>query len=355
MRYALPVCLAAMLIANTACVRIFEKTGLGNFDSGGKSDSTANSDATAKRDISSTDAKLDQILCTSGTVITLAGNGTSGFADGPVASAMFSEPHGVVVDGGGRVYVADTSNHRIRMIYHDQVTTLAGSGTFGFADGPASDAMFFGPSGVAVDSSENVFVADQGNQRIRKITAGQVSTLAGSGAVGFADGPAAVAMFNEPSGVAVDSTGKVYVADNFNHRIRLISNGVVSTFAGNGTLGFADGPLSSAMFSVPTGIALDTTGKMYVADDTNDRIRLIVGEQVSTFAGSGTEGFHDGAASLAQFNWPTSVAVNSAVQVVVADLYNHRIRKIANGQVTTLARKWDLRLCRWTYSLGYVQ
>jgi len=158
-------------------------------------------------------------------------------------AAQFYSPYGVAVDSTGNVYVADSGNQRIRKVTPGGVViTLAGWGTLGFADGTGAAAQFNNPNGVAVDSTGNVYIGDTGNQRIRKVTpGGVVSTLAGSGVMGFADGTGAAAKFNYPKGVAVDSTGNVYVADSGNQRIRKVTpGGVVSTLAGSGTLGFAD-------------------------------------------------------------------------------------------------------------------
>ena len=266
-----------------------------------------------------------------GVVTTLAGSGTAGFADGTGSAAQFDSPFGVAVDSSGTVYVGDAKNHRIRKITPTGVvTTLAGSGTAGFADGTGSSAQFYFPAGVAVDSSGMVYVADSNNDRIRKITpAGVVTTLAGSGVAGFADGTGSAAQFNSPYGVVVDSAGTVYAADTYNQRIRKITSaGAVTTLAG-GTAGSADGTGSAAQFNSPYGVAVDSSGTVYVGDLGNQRIRKITSAGVvTTLAGSGVAGFADGTGSAAKFYWPEGVAVDSSGTVYVGDTYNNRIRKI---------------------------
>jgi sugar lactone lactonase YvrE len=201
-------------------------------------------------------------------VSTFAGSGEIGSADGDGTAAEFFGPHGIAIDATGNLYVADLGNHIIRKITPDgTVTTLAGSGISGFADGIGTAAQFSGPQGIALDAAGNIYVADQATQRIRKITpAGVVSTLAGSGvhvpfagvAGGFADGDGATAKFYLPKGVAVDASGNVFVADNVNHRIRKVTPaGIVTTLAGS-TLGSADGPGTTAQFNRPSGIAIDS-------------------------------------------------------------------------------------------------
>ncbi len=200
---------------------------------------------------------------------TLAGYAGQGNADGMGSNARFYNPSSVATDSAGNVYVADTANHTIRLITPGGVTsTLAGSaGNPGSADGTGSAAQFNQPQGVAVDSAGNVYVADTGNQTVRKITpGGVVSTLAGlAGSSGSTNGSGSSARFYQPEGVAVDSAGNVYVADTWNHTIRKItSSGVVSTLAGSaGNFGSADGTGSGAQFYQPQGVAVDSAGNVY--------------------------------------------------------------------------------------------
>jgi sugar lactone lactonase YvrE len=265
-----------------------------------------------------------------GTVSTLAGSSTNGSADGTGADAQFNSPRAVAVDASGNVYVADGVNHKIRKITSaGVVTTLAGSGTSGFADGDGTAAQFYFPKGIAVDGDGNIYVADDINHRIRKITpAGTVSTLAGSTS-GTADGDGAAAQFNSPRGVAVDVSGNVYVADAGNHRIRKITpTGTVSTVAGS-TSGVTDGDVATAKFNEPAGLAVDASGNIYVADDANERIRKITpGGTVSTLAGGFLAGFTDGEGTEAQFNSPTGIALDASGNIYVADRHNHSIREI---------------------------
>ncbi len=278
------------------------------------------------------------LVCNSQTVNTLAGS-TQGFLDGTGYTAKFDHPIGLASDSFGNIYVADAWNHKIRKITQaGLVITLAGS-TQGFADGIGTAAQFNYPQGVATDASDNIYVADSGNNKIRKITpTGVVSTLAGSDLQGFADGIGASAQFFLPIGVATDALGNVYVADQFNNKIRKISQtGVVTTLAGS-TQGFADGTGTAAQFNNPIGIATDISGNVYVGDIINYKIRKITpAGVVSTLAGS-TQGFADGIGTVAQFYYPFGVATDAVGNVYVADNNNNKIRKISStGVVTTLA------------------
>jgi streptogramin lyase len=277
-------------------------------------------------------------------VTTLAGTaGTYGSADGTGAAARFNNPNGVATDVSGNVYVVDSSNHTIRKIAPaGVVTTLAGK-SFG-ADGTGAEASFYGPRGVATDAGGNVYVADQYNHTIRKITpAGVVTTLAGTaGTYGSADGTGAAARFNSPLGVATDAGGNVYVADQYNHTIRKITPaGVVTTLAGTAEVtGSADGTGAAARFNRPYGVATDASGNVYVGDRFNYTIRKITpAGVVTTLAGTaGTSGGADGTGAAARFNSPLGVATDVSGNVYVADQGNQAIRKITPaGVVTTLA------------------
>ncbi|MCG2792972.1 MAG: T9SS type A sorting domain-containing protein [Weeksellaceae bacterium] len=262
-----------------------------------------------------------------GVVTTLAGS-TLGNTDGTGAAAHFNNPTGIAVDASGTVYVADTYNHKIRKITpQGEVTTLAGS-TQGYADGTGTLAQFYNPIGVAVDASGNLYVADYANHKIRKVTSsGVVTTLAGSTA-GYTDGTGTATKFNYPAGVAVDTSGNVYVADTFNHKIRKITSaGVVTTVAGS-TQGYADGTGTAAQFKSPYGVAVDASGNVYVADYGNNRIRKITVTGVVTTVAGSTAGYADGSDALAQFSNPYDVTIDALGNIYVADTSNHKIRKI---------------------------
>jgi hypothetical protein len=229
---------------------------------------------------------------------------------------------------------------RTRAGWRGRVTTAAGEGAAGWRDGAAAQARFGEPYGVAVGGDGSVYVTDAGeSNRVRKVTPrGEVSTLAG-GREGFADGAGAAASFDTPSGLALDRGGNLYVADTGNNRVRKVTpEGVVTTVAGEGSRGFADGAAAEARFDAPLGVAVDKDGNVYVADTYNDRVRLLTKDgRVRTLAGSGTNGYADGGADAALFDTPCAVAVNEAGEVYVADTGNDRLRKITkDGQVSTL-------------------
>lgn len=272
-------------------------------------------------------------ITSAGVVTTFAGSGNQALTDGTGPSASFFFPYGVVADATGNLYVADYGTNAIRKITAaGVVTTLAGSGASGSTNGTGASASFRGPSSVAVDAAGNVYVADLHSHLIRKITpAGVVTTFAGSGTPGSTDGTGTSASFNYPSGVAVDAAGNVYVADSGNNLIRKITaSGVVTTFAGSGTAGSVNGTGTSASFNNPAGVATDPSGNVYVADYLNNLVRKITAAGVvTTFAGNGTRGLANGTGASASFNGPMNVAVDVAGNVYVADSYNHSIREIA--------------------------
>jgi len=288
-----------------------------------------------------------RVMTPSGSVGTLAGStGQTGSADGPGSSALFAYPAGIALDGSGNLFVADHDNNVIRKITPGGgVTTFAGTaGLAGSADGPGGAARFNDPTGVAVDGNGNVFVADAGNSTIREISpGGNVTTFAGlAGVGGSADGVGSAARFNAPQGIAVDNVGNVYIADTNNNTVRKVtSNGTVTTLAGAaGQSGSGDGPGGSARFSAPIAVAVDTSGNVYVADFNNATIRKIAVSTggVITLAGdAGLPGDVDGTGSFARFNQPYAIAADNNGNVYVADTYNRVIRKVtASGGVATV-------------------
>ena len=282
-----------------------------------------------------------------GDVTTLAGKaGAAGSVDGVGAAARFNDPWGLDVDLLGNVYVADSENNAIREISPQGLVTTLGSLAVreGSADGFGTNARFHSPRGVAVDRLGNVFVADLLNHTIRKIAStGEVTTFAGTAGVsGDADGIGAAARFDGPTAIAIDPSGNLFIVDEFNYTIRKITpSAEVTTYAGfPGASGSADGPRSLARFNFPEGIAVDTLGNVYVADTDSQTIRMISASgNVTTLAGStGLRGTTDGFRSAARFDNPEGIAVDSAGNVYVADELNGSIRKIAvSGDVTTFA------------------
>ncbi len=265
-------------------------------------------------------------------------NGTAGSSNGTGNSALFNTPNAIAADSSNNLYVADTGNNLIRKIVGNVVSTLAGSNN-----------RFSGPEGIAVDGSGNVYVADTGNDTIREISpGGTVSILAGrTGVAGYADGAAtSQALFNGPSSVAVDGSGNVYVADFNNCVIRKISSGTVTTIAGQaGQAGYLDGLGTNALFNAPVGIALDSSNNLYIADSLVPYTGLTTGNNVirklspagvvSTIAGqAGVSGSANGTGSAAQFYSVQGVAIGSSGPVYLADTYNQTIRAGSSSSVS---------------------
>ena len=269
-----------------------------------------------------------------------AGGDGDGFQEGVTGDALFRSPTGVAVAPSGDLIVSDSENNAIRKISVGQVSTVAGCREEGFRDGPAAQAMFNCPTALVCDQQGSIYVVDVGNHCIRKIANGIVSTFAGSEQKGHKDGAGSMAQFRHPGGIAIDKEGTVFVADFGNHRIRSISPaGEVKTLAGSGKKGHRDGAGLSAAFSFPMGLAVNpVTGDLVVADYGNQRIRLISPRGiVSTLAGTGKSGFKDGPLSTATFNQPCGVACDTGGRVYVVDRGNHAVREISDMHVKTIA------------------
>ncbi|MES2387020.1 MAG: gliding motility-associated C-terminal domain-containing protein [Bacteroidota bacterium] len=274
-------------------------------------------------------------------VSTVAGKGP-GYADGNDTAARFSYPSGLVFDASGNMFITDQGNNRIRkMTPAGVVTTFAGSGVAGYADGVGTNAKFNEPYGIAIDLAGNLYVGDHGGYRVRKITPGGfVTTLAGSGLPGFTDGQGTAASMMNPMGIAVDRSGNVYVADYRNHAIRKITpGGMLTTFAGSGTQGYAEGIGTAAQFRYPVGVTTDALGYVYVVDENNHVIRRITpAGQTGTFAGVGYQGRNDAFALNSAFAFPIGCSLDPSLNLYVADTYNQLIRVVTRaGRVITLA------------------
>ncbi len=264
-----------------------------------------------------------------GAVTTFAGSNNGGYADAAGTAAQFSKPYGLAIDKDGNVYVADSANNRIRKITpQGVVTTVAGSGTAGLVNAAGMGAQFNAPSGLVFDSSGNLYVVDTMNHCVRKISPqGIVTTVAGSGTAGYIDSTGMAAQFNKPCGVAIDKDGNLYVADEGNNNIRKITpQGVVTTLAGTSIAGYVDGAGVTAQFNSPYFIAIGQ-GRLFVADRGNSRIRQITMAHgvVTTFAG-GSSGYADAVAASAQFSTPIGIVSDDNGTFYVAD--NDMIRKI---------------------------
>jgi O-glycosyl hydrolase/sugar lactone lactonase YvrE len=288
---------------------------------------------------------VEKITAAGSTTIMAGSSGQQGSADGTGTAASFRQPGGMAVDFAGNVYLADTGNSLIRKISSNGVvTTIAGSAANqGYKDGMGTDAWFNTPVCLAVDSFGNLYVADTGNSVIRRITpTGVVTTIAGTaGAKGAVDGTGAAARFNQPAGIAMDSTGVLYVSDTMNQTIRKITpGGLVSTWVGlTGVSGISDGDGANALFNQPMGLTFDFSGNLYVADSGNSSIRVVTpAGNVSTLAGlSSISGLMDGIGSAAWFNLPKDVKFDGANGLYVADCGNAAIRKVSiEGSVSTM-------------------
>jgi uncharacterized protein (TIGR03437 family) len=293
----------------------------------------------------------------SGIITTIAGNSESSFSGdgGPAVAAQISSPTSVAVDGSGNLFIADFYNSRVRKVSpNGTITTVAGNGTIGFSGdgGPATSAMLYEPISVAVDGSGNLFIADSGNARIRKVSPGGIiTTVAGNGNFGYSGdgGPAtkaqlALSNFDEGEGIAVDGSGNLFITDSFNHfTVRKISAaGIITTVAGNGTMGFSGdgGPATSAQLNRPEAVAVDGDGNLFIADTLNARVRkvspngaitTVAGTDANFLCGSGD----GGPATSATVCFPPGIAVDGSGNLFITEI--GRVRKVApNGIITTI-------------------
>ena len=286
------------------------------------------------------------------TITTVVGTGVADYGgdSGQGAVAQINNPFFIALDGSGNLFIADQFNNRIRKLATDgTITTVAGTGTGSYSgDGAAAtSAAIHDPCGIVVDSSGNIYFSDTYNAVVRKITtSGTISTYAGTGALGATgDGAAAtLASFDHPIGLALSSTGRLYIADTANSKIRMVaSDGTISTVAGTGVVGSVGdgGPAINALLNRPQGIAFDAAGNLYIADTANHLIRKVTTDgTITTVAGNGNAGFSGdgGPATQASLWYPKSVLVDAAGNMLIVDSFNARIRVVApNGTIATLA------------------
>jgi uncharacterized protein (TIGR03437 family) len=294
------------------------------------------------------DSVIRKVTVSTGVITTIVGNATAGFSgDGSTATkAQLNFPTGMALDSSGNIYIADSLNFRIRKVSGTTISTIGGNGVLSYSGdgGPGTSAQLNTPQAVAVDTSGNFYIADTLNNVVRKVTAtGVVSTVAGNGTAGYGGdgGAATAAQLNRPQGIAVDSSGNIYVADTQNARVRKISGGTISTVAGNGTPGYGGdgGAASAAQLFVPIGLALDASGNLYIADFTNNRVRKVSGGTITTVAGDGLSGYSGdgGPATSAKLNGPTGVAVDASGNIYIADLNNNAVREVTGGNIMTVA------------------
>lgn len=278
----------------------------------------------------------------SGIISTIAGTGTHGYSGdgGPASAAELFDPTGICFDAVGNLYIAEYGNSRIRMINTTEIiSTVAGNGAFGFGGdgGQATAAECNGPEGVTFDAQGNLYIADIYNNRIRKVnTAGIISTVVGNGTAGYSGdgGQATAAALYQPQGIAFDATGNLYIADSENNRIRRVNTGgIISTIVGNGTGAFSGdgGQATNAELNDPTGIAFDVTGNLYLSDSENNRVRKVnAAGIISTVAGGGTNIGDGELATVAELLGPCRVTFDAIGNLYFAENSGNRIRKVTN-------------------------
>ncbi len=302
--------------------------------------------------IAASNNRIRKVDASTSIITTVAGGAFGSLGDGGLATdAALDFPTGVAVDASDNLFIADYRNHRIRRVDASTniITLYAGSFPPGFSGdgGAATSALMNNPSGISVDGSGNYFITENENNRIRRVDAvtGIITTVAGNGTEGFCGdgGPATAACLNEPDGVAVDTSGNVFISDRGNHRIRRVdaSTGVITTVAGDGTAAFCGdgGPATAACLNSPRFLAVDSLGNLYMSDRDNHRIRRVDASTgiITTFAGNGSGGFSGdgGPAASAQLNGPLGVTVGAAGNLYIADNLNLRVRKVDTGGIIT--------------------
>jgi uncharacterized protein (TIGR03437 family) len=276
------------------------------------------------------------------TITTFAGNGTAGFLDGSdLSAAQLNFPNALALDSKGALYIADTANHRVRMITAGSISTVAGNGTQGNSGngGAATAANINSPGGVAVDSAGTIYISETANHVVRKVSGGNITLFAGDGnaTYGGDGGPATGAQLNGPTGLVLDSAGNLYIADTKNNLIRKVTKDgtLIASYVG-GT-----GPTAGRLNN-PTAIWFDSTGALYISDTGNRRIAKFANGALTTFAGNGTAGFagDGGSALTAQLNNPIGIVTDSNGGLLIADSNNSRIRRLApDGNIYTIAGK----------------
>ena len=288
------------------------------------------------------DCRVRKVL--NGIITTVAGTGAPGYTGdgGPATKATLNHPVGVAVDAAGNLYISDSQNHVIRKVSNGTITTVAGNGTFGETgdNGPATNATFKDPGPLYLDAAGNLYIADYLGSVVRKVSGGTITTVAGDGAFAFtADGASAISPLAGVAGVTVDSTGALYFSESSSGRIRKVIAGKLSTIAGNGNFRYSGdgGPSTSAALSAVSAVAVDTTNNIYIVD--SNRIRKVSNGIISTVAGGGNFGYSGdgGAATSAKLFGPTGLAVDLTGALYIADTQNHVVRKVANGIITTIA------------------
>jgi sugar lactone lactonase YvrE len=322
-------------------ISIFAGTGVSGYtgDGGSAVSAELNSpygvsvDATGNVYIADTLNSVIRKVDSTGKITTIAGNGNNGYSGdgGPATSAVMWAPYRVVTDRAGNIYIADFYNNRIRKVdTSGMITTVAGTGTQGYnGDGIlAVNAELNSPSAVAVDGSGNLYIVDTWNHRIRKVdSSGTINTIAGTGFAGvLGDGGAATsAQLNEPGGISLDSSGNVYIADYANSKIRKIdAAGTINTIAGLGSFGYSGdgGPATSASLNLPTGVAVDRVGNVYIADNQNSRVRKVDSSgTITTIVSAGMSG-------VSPLFFPEDVAVDAFGHVYIADYNNMKILQL---------------------------